>query len=98
MTRRKLASFLVISGLCASVTGCGPREIVVDFKDGVLRDRVDTINAQIGSVVIEPPQLKNSKLYLIGLSPIVTWDTAASFYEAQPEVAGVLPALSYSAL
>jgi hypothetical protein len=96
MKKRGLGSLIAVSGLCVSIIGCGPREIAVDFKKGVMRDRVDTINAQIGSVVIDPPVLKSSNLYLMGLSFAVTWDAAASFYEAQPEVAGVLPALSYS--
>lgn len=53
------------------------------------------INSQIGAFVIDPPQLKSSLLYLIGLPVFVSFDAASGFYTSQPEVAGVLPANSY---
>jgi hypothetical protein len=84
-----------LSAIFFLLSGCGPREIIVDFKQGTTPARVDAINLQIGAFVINPPQLKSSLLYLIGLPPIVSWDAAAAFYESRPEVAGVLPANSY---
>jgi hypothetical protein len=89
---------IFLSVIFLLLTSCGPREIIVDFKKGTTPAQVDTVNSQIGAFVIEPPQLKSSLLYLIGLPLVVSWDAASSFYTSQPEVAGVLPATSYQAL
>jgi len=84
--------FYLVMGLL----GCGPREMMVDFKSGIQRTRVDEINGTIGSYVIKAPQLKASNLYLIGLAVTVSWDCAHDYYEKHPDVAGILPADSYS--
>jgi len=84
-----------MASLIMGLSGCGPRDLMVDFKPGIQRPRVDEINATVGSYVIKAPELKASNLYLIGLAVTVSWDCAHNYYERHPDVAGVLSADSY---
>ena len=93
---RKIGEICLMFSLIMGLLGCGPREIMVDFKSGIQRPRIDEIIGVIGSYVIKAPQLKVSNLYLIGLAVTVSWDCAHDYYEKHPDVAGILPADSYS--
>jgi hypothetical protein len=71
--------------------------VVVEFKPGVDRATVDSINASIGASVIDFSRFSN--YYLLHLPPTESLNDAVKFYSGKSEVAFALPdtAVSFAA-